>query len=184
MAVIAPPVSVLPVVNIPVGYVSQASQPSLGFEGRADTTACSQDCSIGLESKTRTSQSVPESNPRIPIALGVGTPIGVFLFLIALVFGIRRHRKNKRSTLPSPKGNASEENIPYLQKKGELDAFGNALYELDAVEPRCELEGDTEIKEMSTAVNVDGRRELYGRRNSVGQDVRAEVNGEAEVLSR
>lgn len=77
--------------------------------------------------------------------------------LSSLVFGIRRYRR-KRSATDSSNNRNPEQDPPYLQQKGELDASGNTVYEIDGQERQHELEGGTEIHEMAT--NFDGRIEL------------------------
>ena len=98
------------------------------------------------------------------IALGVGISVGSVLIALCLVLLLRRYRRNKRSKIISsddkdPSTPKEEDQPPYLQPKGELDAHGNSKFELSAEQRQYELEGDTEIHEMPTGTNT---KELNG----------------------
>ncbi|KAL8671476.1 MAG: hypothetical protein Q9168_004026 [Polycauliona sp. 1 TL-2023] len=115
------------------------------------------------DTSSPTTHPAPWLNRQTRIALGVGISVGVLLSFTGLVFGVRTYRKKKRASIePSDNSPVSDEAPPFLQQKPELDANGNVLCEIDGVEARYELEADTEIREMSTAVNTDGRREMGG----------------------
>ncbi|KAL8834463.1 MAG: hypothetical protein Q9176_007487 [Flavoplaca citrina] len=106
------------------------------------------------------------------IALGVGISVGSVLIALCLVLLLRRYRRNKRSKIISsddkdPSLPKEEDQPPYLQPKGELDAHGNSKFELSAEQRQYELEGDIEIYEMPTGANTGelsgcGRIELRG----------------------
>lgn len=103
------------------------------------------------------------SPPRRRIALGVSIPIGSILILSSLVFGIRRYRSKRHHTINPSNEKTAEQDPPYLQQKGELDASGNTVSEIDGRERRHELEPDAEIHEMPIReCGYDGRTELRG----------------------
>lgn len=98
------------------------------------------------------------------------------MICLCLALAIRKYRKNKRNKIQSsdnetPATPTEEDQAPYLQPKGELDAHGNSKFELGAEHRQYELEGDTEIHEMPTAANTEelsgrGRTELKGAEHS------------------
>ncbi|KAL8873549.1 MAG: hypothetical protein Q9198_007009 [Flavoplaca austrocitrina] len=111
------------------------------------------------------------------IALGAGISVGSVLIALCLVLLLRRYRRNKRSKIISsndkdPSTPKEEDQPPYLQPKGELDAHGNSKFELSAEQRQYELEGHTEIHEMPTGANTGelsggcGRIELRGAEHS------------------
>ncbi|KAI4271509.1 MAG: hypothetical protein LQ337_005953, partial [Flavoplaca oasis] len=110
------------------------------------------------------------------IALGVGISVGSVLIALGPVLLLRRYRRNKRSKINSsddqdPSTPQEEDQPPYLQPKGELDAHGNSKFELSAEQRQYELEGDTEIYEMPTGADTGelsgcGRIELRGAEHS------------------
>ncbi|KAL8671477.1 MAG: hypothetical protein Q9168_004027 [Polycauliona sp. 1 TL-2023] len=123
-------------------------------------------------------QSDPEPmSRRIRIALGVSLSTGFILICLFLALSIRRYRRNKKKKISSGDNEdalttvVEDDQAPYLQQKGELDAPGNSKFELGAEQRRYELEGDIEIHEMPTALGVEelnrsGRRELRGPEHS------------------
>ena len=116
---------------------------------------------------SNTTDNGPLSPPRTRIALGVSIPIGSILILLSLVFGIRRYRSKRHHTTISSSGRTAEQDPPYLQQKGELDAIGNTVFEMDGRDRRHELEPDAEIHEMPTRrCGYDGRTELRGEEHA------------------
>ncbi|KAL8993683.1 MAG: hypothetical protein Q9169_006160 [Polycauliona sp. 2 TL-2023] len=124
-----------------------------------------------------TGSTEPERNPRrIRIALGVGLSVGSVLICLCLALVIRRYRRDKMkrsisSDNKSPTIAVEEDQAPYLQHKGELDAQGNSKHELAAEQKRYGLEGDIEIHEMPSPANIgelggSGRTELRSAEHS------------------
>lgn len=111
-----------------------------------------------------TSASI-ESNP--PLSAGVKSTLAstlsvVFVLLIFLtVVAIRSYRRNKLKKLQRQGLNSSEKDHLYFQRKGELEADERRKFELHAEQRQNELEGENEIREMSTSADVP-RSELRG----------------------
>ncbi|KAL8884835.1 MAG: hypothetical protein Q9215_007199 [Flavoplaca cf. flavocitrina] len=113
---------------------------------------------------------------RTKIAVGISVPVGFLLICLSLALAFRRFRKHKRgktkrSNDETPGTAKEEDQAPYFQQKGELDAHGNSKFELGAEQRQYELEGDTDIHEMPTNADVEelggrGRVQLRGAEHS------------------
>ena len=105
------------------------------------------------------------------IGLSAGLPlialiVLILLFLLVLLCLARRKRKqSEKAQQARPVVN---ENQPYLQQKGELEAEEKRKYELQAEERRYELPEENAIREMSS---TDERAERSNAR-------RPELRGE------
>lgn len=87
------------------------------------------------------------------IGIGIAIPFVVrALFLLALLLW-RRYRRNKGANAATAEHVESEGAQPYLQQKPELEAEEKRKQELDAEERRYELNGESEIHEMSDTSN-------------------------------
>lgn len=92
-------------------------------------------------------------------AIGVVIPVvAIISFALGMIFYLRRHRKRKRSQ-SGRRTNETEENQPYLQQKGELEAEEKRRLELEAVEVRYEMDGGDNSKEMP-APGSNSRNEI------------------------
>lgn len=105
-----------------------------------------------------TIKSVPGSrhetlDEQAKIGIGVAIPfvVGALLLLALLLW--RRYRKNKGANAATAEHVESEGVQPYLQQKPELEAEEKRKQELDAEERRYELNGESEIHEMSDTSN-------------------------------
>ncbi|KAL9036527.1 MAG: hypothetical protein Q9180_004249, partial [Flavoplaca navasiana] len=145
--------------------------------GTGNSTPSGLSTNVSNIAEARTGSATTEMSPRQKkIALGVGISVGSVLIALCLVLLLRRYRRNKRSKIISsddkgPSTPKEEDQPPYLQPKGELDAHGNSKFELSAEQRQYELEGDTEIHEMPTGANTGelsgrGRIELKGAEHS------------------
>ncbi|KAI4146710.1 MAG: hypothetical protein L6R39_003355 [Caloplaca ligustica] len=90
---------------------------------------------------------------RTKIALGVSVPVASIIVCAIVVFGTKRYRKNEHSRQSDNKAASPEDNQLYFQQKGELEADETIRVELDAAQRQPELDGQNEIREMSTAAN-------------------------------
>lgn len=88
------------------------------------------------------------------IGIGIAIPfvVGALLLLALLLW--RRYRKNKGANAATAEHVESEGVQPYLQQKPELEAEEKRKQELDAEERRYELNGESEIHEMSDTSNI------------------------------
>lgn len=115
--------------------------------------------------ETRLSSSSVETNP--PFSAGVKSTLAstlsvVFVLLIFLsVLAIRLYRKSKSKKTRGQDIDSLEKDHLYFQRKGELEAEERRKFELHANKREHELEGEIEIREMSTSANVP-RSELRG----------------------
>ncbi|KAL8765142.1 MAG: hypothetical protein Q9209_007690 [Squamulea sp. 1 TL-2023] len=135
----------------------------------SNTTSIALSSIVASTMAAPTGPSVPGPTPtRMRIALGVGLSLGSLMICLSLALALRRYRKNKRLIHSSNDEDPAipvDDQQPYLQLKGELDAHGNSKFELDAGQAQYEL-GATEVHEMSTGDNSYGRRELRGEEHS------------------
>jgi len=97
--------------------------------------------------------------------------LGSVFVVAGLAFSIHKtlqYRKRKVNGQKQDADTSSEENRPYLQQKGELEADEKRKYELHAEERRYELADDSQIREMST---TDSPYEMSSQRT---QELRGE----------
>ncbi|KAL8979196.1 MAG: hypothetical protein Q9205_005410, partial [Flavoplaca limonia] len=167
-------------VPIPGQPIGTRNSTASGLSTNVSNTA---EAPTGLSTNVSNIAEAPTGSPSTgmsprqkKIALGVGISVGSVLIALCLVLLLRRYRRNKRSKIISsdekdPSLPKEEDQPPYLQPKGELDAHGNSKFELSAEQRQYELEGDIEIYEMPTGANTGelsgcGRIELRGAEHS------------------
>ncbi|KAL8635897.1 MAG: hypothetical protein Q9226_009309 [Calogaya cf. arnoldii] len=154
--------------TMPGNITTSKTSANLTRTGMLNTTS-----TAAFPTSSPTSRAIPR---RTRIALGVGLSLGSLLICLGLALSIIRYRKNKRKLLhssndESPTPPMGENQPPYLQQKGELDAQGNSKFELGAEQRQYELEGETEVYEMPTVANTGepsgrGLIELRGAEHS------------------
>ena len=87
------------------------------------------------------------------IGIGIAIPFVVGALLLPALLLWRRYRKKKGANAATAEHVESEGVQPYLQQKPELEAEEKRKQELDAEERRYELNGESEIHEMSDTSN-------------------------------
>lgn len=135
-------VTSIALVQLPTGTLPSANSTSTGAPTSGNSTV----------------KPVPGSrhetlDERAKIGIGIAIPfvVGALLLLALLLW--RRYRKNKRANAATAEHVESEGVQPYLQQKPELEAEEKRKQELDAEERRYELNGESEIHEMSDTSN-------------------------------
>ena len=101
----------------------------------------------------------------------MAVPLAVIVLAALALFGGLKYRNRRKEKAMKEEQESSEDNQPYLQRKGELDAEEKIKYELQAEERRYELGDESETREMSTTKDHDSitalsRQELRGEEHS------------------
>lgn len=161
---------------------------------RVDATSTISPTSPPLRSSNTTTSSTlhfsnatePTATPGLdePERIGIGVAVSfAALILVSLVAVIWRERKaqsaaiaaeEQRSTQDRQEGKSANRSDvqPYLQQKPELEAEEQQIYELDAWQEMCELDGENGINEISAGTYehrlavMQTRQELEGGKHS------------------
>ena len=105
----------------------------------------------------------PGISQRVKIAIGCSVSVAGLISFLVLALWIYRYRKAKQQRQPSLKSASPEDDQPYLQRKGELEAEEKHRYELSNEQRQNELDGDNEIHEMpADRDGIPRRQELRG----------------------
>ncbi|KAI4221880.1 MAG: hypothetical protein LQ349_007739, partial [Xanthoria aureola] len=129
----------LPLVGVLLGVAGSFTRIVIQADTKAFSGTLTVDSTSASSAETGKSSSTnegPSSPTRTRIAIGVSIPIGLTLITSSLVFGIRRYRSKSHHTINPSDEKTAEQDPPYLQQKGELDASGNTVFEIDGRERR------------------------------------------------
>lgn len=113
-----------------VGNSTASNNTSMNF-----TRTSISNSTAGIGASTTDPSILAAGQRRIRIALGVGISVGSISICLGLALALKRYRRNKRSKIVSRSEEDSsspknEDQAPYLQPEGELDAHGNNKFEL------------------------------------------------------
>ncbi len=116
--------------------------------------------------------SAPKKSFNITADIGMGLGSVFLVVIIAFyIWKLLQYRKPKLNGRRQDADTPSDENRPYLQQKGELEADEKRKYELQAEDRRYELADDNQIREMSTTdspyeMSTQRTQELRGEEHS------------------
>lgn len=121
------------------------------------------------------------------VAIGAVIPIvGIASFLLFMIFLWRKRKRSQQAKNASNSADSSEGSQPYFQQKAELDSEETRRLELDAHEPRFEMDTTQSRHEVEGAheppeASVDGRWQRLvslGRRHELrGEEHAKELEG-------
>ncbi|KAL9600006.1 MAG: hypothetical protein Q9219_003475 [cf. Caloplaca sp. 3 TL-2023] len=162
----------IPTVNAPVFFETQPTPAVPTVKTLMDQSSRLPSSTAVGNTQGNTSVSSPPTSSEPEGQISVGAKIGfgiaglVLLLIIALaaILWKLRRRKRRSQNKSQTEGLTVNEESPYFQQKGELEATANTRLELHDEERREELDGD-EIHELP--VTRDGLGEQPGRRNEL-----------------
>ncbi|KAL8786265.1 MAG: hypothetical protein Q9195_008289 [Heterodermia aff. obscurata] len=171
-------VSLVSVDNV-TATTSQSSESILPSETRlfnssVTSTLSSQQTSPSAPAVQRQEPSTG-LRPQAKIGIAIGASLSGIIILFLALRDFRRYRKRKIRDGAERQEATSEEDQPYFQQKGELEAEERRKYELEAEERRYELE-ENEIKEMPT-MQMKNDGSTHRRQELRGEEHCKELNG-------